>query len=110
MTIHRLADKDGDSHLTVAEMGHFAFAAGYDGTEQEWEKEYDSCCRRSATNPRTGLDIAKFIVTVNDGTAGTFDDDELQKVCTKLQLTSKGAQLDRTSLIRSVFVALDADK
>merc|ERR1712151_1455240 len=91
-------------------MGAFAFAAGYDGTMQEWEKEYDSVCRRSNTHPRTGLDLAKFMVVLNDGTAGEFDDNELQEVCTKLQLRSKGPKLDRKSLIHSVFAACDTDK
>jgi len=68
-------------------------------------------CQRSATNPLTGLNPMKFMMVINNGSAGKYSDEELKVILQKLELQQNlnaGAS-GRSGVIRAVFHACDLD-
>jgi len=110
-TIFHLCDTDDDKLLKDHEMLTFAAAAGFNGSHEEWTREYQFVCNRSATNPLTGLNPMKFIMVINNGSAGKYSDEELKVILQKLELQQdlNAGATGRSGVVRAVFHACDLD-
>jgi len=110
LKVFDLCDADGDKLLSEEEMRTFALCGGFEGSEQDWAKDFQSICSKCGREPSIGLDMVRFEQIINDGSAGQYTDSELQAIYSKLELQVKGpSDGGRTNAIRAVFAACDED-
>jgi len=48
-------DKDGDGWLNKGEMREFAGLVGFEGSDEEWDAEYEKLCRERGARPSSGI-------------------------------------------------------
>merc|ERR1719350_1509947 len=60
--VFRQYDEDGDGLLSSRELRAFAMATGFDGSDQEWQQEFEALTRscRASVARQGGLGIADF--------------------------------------------------
>lgn len=120
--LFHVCDADSDGRLSVGELRKFAELAGwFDGSEEEFSKEYEAMCSHIGTDAAIGVDIVLLGCLVNDETEDTgcyCTDEQLQSMLVKLggaqrphcewpsYLRHDGLN-SRAELVRAVFHALD---
>lgn len=122
--LFRACDADGNGRLVEAEMWEFAQLSGFEGSREEWGKEFALLCGDHDMDPRTGVDEPVFRCLLDDDSQeGCYcSDAELETILATLQPKPKpvleprnaGFLLarctpERESLIRAVFGACDVD-
>ena len=78
--VFRALDSGGTGSLTARDMRPFAEQTGFNGSDQEWQQEFDLLCHDRGSTGGFGLDA--FISLVNDQSDdGCFcSDEELRKL------------------------------
>jgi len=61
-------DKEGNGALGKQEMCNFARFVGFEGTDSEWNKEFDVLCRERGIDKRTGVPEAHVLQLLEDDT------------------------------------------
>jgi len=84
--VFKACDMDCDGVLDEQEMRSFAFHVGFDGTNDEWSREFALLCREKKA--MGGIDLILFEKLVNDSSERGVHctDPQLQMIMTKLDL------------------------
>lgn len=89
-TLFHVLDRDGDGFLFDEEFRAFATDLGFEGTDDEWETDYQMICKELNCSALNGIDLRAFSRLLDDeGSGCALDDRELA------QMLSKSGQLPR---------------
>lgn len=86
----RVLDVNGDGFLNKEEMRGFAELGGFKGTPAEWQKEFRMLCSGVGADAAAGLDPEEFRKVIDEGLGGTYTNEELKKMCNKLDPEGHG--------------------
>ena len=83
-----MLDKNGKGYLTAADMRPFAEQTGFDGSDQDWQAEFDLLRRERGS--LQGLPLDAFVALVNDSSEdGCYcEDSELRSLLQKQRQTA----------------------
>ena len=86
--VFRVLDKNGKGYLTAADMRPFAEQTGFDGSDQDWQAEFDLLRRERGSSQ--GLPLDAFVALVNDSSDdGCYcEDSELRSLLQKQRQTA----------------------
>jgi len=84
--VFKACDADGDGRLDISEMLQFARFTGFDGSEMDWQEEYQMLCSQYKGN-RSSIDSDFFQQLVEDDSDdGCYcTDEELREMLSQLQ-------------------------
>mmetsp|Transcript_114760 Transcript_114760/g.256147 ORF Transcript_114760/g.256147 Transcript_114760/m.256147 type:complete len:666 (+) Transcript_114760:92-2089(+) len=98
--VFKQCDKDGNGVLSKREMCNFARFVGFEGTDSEWDKEFDDLCREKGIDKSAGVPEAHILQLLeDDSVSGCFcTTTELAQILDDLILAEKATvEGDRTA-------------
>lgn len=76
-TVFEMLDEDGDGYLYCPELRRFAAKFGFDGSDAEWEQEYEMLCTELGCQAVEGLTLRAFSRMLDDESGCYLSDEEL---------------------------------
>eukprot|EP00913_Durusdinium_trenchii_P032953 g30849.t1 len=87
--VFRACDTNGDDWLGESEFRNIARFYGFDGSDEEWSREFKKLCEEKKVDPKRGIGQTLFGKMLNEDAGLLATNDELRKWLKKLEDNNK---------------------
>jgi len=96
--VFRSCDTNSDGFLNAQEMCPFARHIGFEGSDEEWGKEFATLCTENGSTAQLGIDVGLFIKLVEDSSdSGCYCTSKELRAMVKSKFAADVADTKRTN-------------